>query len=239
MKGLPGEVYTVTLDDDQLVHQIIERSTKVRTVGIRSSEELLSRLEELHPIAVFVDIDFAGNKSGLDIIPSIRQAWPFCPIMVITDTPTEITIVRALNSGADDFIRKPLIPDEVNARFKLRINDAAQKAAKEVVVFGDITIDSAHRTVEGPLGKRFASPIEVNLLACLANTEGSIVEKDGLKMRCWGQIKVTDNALHRKLHAVRQLLRDVSSAVVIETKYGVGFYLKDLGQDYQELDVAS
>ncbi|RYZ60331.1 MAG: response regulator transcription factor [Proteobacteria bacterium] len=239
MKGLPGDAYTVTLDDDQLVHQIIERSTKVRTVGIRSSEELLSRLEELHPIAVFVDIDFAGNKSGLDIIPSIRQAWPFCPIMVVTDTPTEITIVRALNSGADDFIRKPLIPDEVNARFKLRINDAAQKAAKEVVVFGDITIDSAHRTVEGPLGKRFASPIEINLLACLANTEGSIVEKDGLKMRCWGQIKVTDNALHRKLHAVRQLLRDVSSAVVIETKYGVGFYLKDLGQEYQELDAAS
>ena len=58
-------------------------------------------------------------------------------------------------------------------------------------------------------------------------------------MRCWGQIKVTDNALHRKLHAVRQLLRDVSSGVVIETKYGVGFYLKDLGSDYQELDVAS
>ncbi len=239
MKGLPGDAYTVTLDDDQLVHQIIERSTKIRTVGIRTSEELMARLEELHPIAVFVDIDFAGNKSGLDIIPNIRQAWPFCPIMVVTDTPTEITIVRALNSGADDFIRKPLIPDEVNARFKLRINDAAQKAAKEVVVFGDITIDSAHRTVEGPLGKRFASPIEVNLLACLANTEGSIVEKDGLKMRCWGQIKVTDNALHRKLHAVRQLLRDVSSAVVIETKYGVGFYLKDLGEEYQALNVAS
>ena len=123
-------------------------------------------------------------------------------------------------------MRKPLIPDEVNARLKLRMADAAQKAAKEVVEFGDIIIDSAHRTVEGPAGKRFASPIEINLLSTLANTEGSIVEKDALKMRCWGQIKVTDNALHRKLHAVRQLLRDVTGNVVIETKYGVGFALK-------------
>ena len=45
-------------------------------------------------------------------------------------------------------------------------------------------------------------------------------------MRCWGQIKVTDNALHRKLHAVRALLKDISYNVVIETKYGVGFSLK-------------
>ncbi len=239
MKGLPGDAYTVTLDDDQLVHQIIERSTRVRTVGISNSDELLARMGDLHPVAVFVDIDFAGNKNGIDIIPTIRQAWPFSPIMVVTSTPTEMNIVRALNSGADDFIRKPLIPDEVNARFKLRMNDAAQKAAKEVVVFGDITIDSAHRTVEGPLGKRFASPIEINLLACLANTDGTIVEKDAMKVRCWGQIKVTDNALHRKLHAVRGLLRDVSSAVVIETKYGVGFYLKNLGEDFQEMDKAS
>lgn len=237
MKGLPGDTYTITLDDDQIVHQIIERSTKIKTIGMRDPEELLAKMNELHPVAVFVDINLGTGKTGLDLIPTIRQAWPFCPIMVITGTPAEHSIVKALNSGADDFIRKPLIPDEVDARFKLRMSDAAQKAAKEVVEFGDITIDSAHRTVEGPLGKRFASPIEINLLACLANTEGAIVEKDGLKMRCWGQIKVTDNALHRKLHAVRQLLRDVSANVVIETKYGVGFYLKHHG--HQQLDAAS
>ncbi|MCX6128928.1 MAG: response regulator [Proteobacteria bacterium] len=239
MKGNSTDTYTITLDDDAMVYQIIERSTKIRTLGMKDPEELIARLDTLHPIAVFIDIHLGHSRTGLDILPNLRAAWPFCPIMVITGTPAETTIVKALNSGADDFIRKPLIPDEVDARFKLRMADAAQKAAKEVVEFGDITIDSAHRTIEGPLGKRFASPIEVNLLACLANTEGAIVEKDALKMRCWGQIKVTDNALHRKLHAVRQLLRDVSESVAIETKYGVGFYLKYLGQDHQHLDVAS
>jgi DNA-binding winged helix-turn-helix (wHTH) protein len=37
---------------------------------------------------------------------------------------------------------------------------------------------------------------------------------------------VTDNALHRKLHAVRQILKDVTDRVYVETKYGVGFTLK-------------
>lgn len=226
MKGNPEETYTITLDDDAMVHQIVEKSTKIRTIGIQDPQELVSKLEDYNPVGVFVDIHLGNSRSGLDILPSLRSHWPFVPILVITGTPTEQSISKALNSGADDFVRKPLIPDEVNARLKLRMADAAQKAAKEVVEFGDIVIDSAHRTVEGPFGKRFASPIEINLLATLANTEGSIVEKDALKMRCWGQIKVTDNALHRKLHAVRQLLKDISPNVVIETKYGVGFSLK-------------
>lgn len=226
MKGNPEDTYTITLDDDVMVHQIIEKATKIRTIGIQNPQELLSKLDDFHPVGIFVDIQLGTNKSGLDVLPTLRTQWPFCPILVITGTPTDLSISKALNSGADDFVRKPLIPDEVNARLKLRMADAAQKAAKEVVEFGDIVIDSAHRTVEGPHGKRFGSPIEINLLATLANTEGSIVEKDALKMRCWGQIKVTDNALHRKLHAVRQLLRDVSANVVIETKYGVGFALK-------------
>ncbi len=226
MKGNPEDTYTITLDDDVMVHQIVEKSTKIKTIGMQDPQELVAKLENYNPVGVFVDIQLGNGRSGLDILPTLRSHWPFVPILVITGTPTEQSISRALNSGADDFVRKPLIPDEVNARLKLRMADAAQKAAKEVVEFGDIVIDSAHRTVDGPFGKRFASPIEINLLATLANTEGSIVEKDALKMRCWGQIKVTDNALHRKLHAVRQLLKDISPNVVIETKYGVGFALK-------------
>ena len=84
----------------------------------------------------------------------------------------------------------------------------------------------------GPKGKRYASPIEITLLICLAHMEGAIVEKEALKVRCWGQIKVTDNALHRKLHAVRQLLKDVTENVIIQTKYGVGFALK-VAADYK------
>ncbi|MFW7381203.1 MAG: response regulator transcription factor [Oligoflexus sp.] len=226
MKGNPEETYTVTLDDDPMVHEIIEKSTKIRNLGFQTPQELIDKAEGLEPVGVFIDIQLGTERTGLDLIPHLRSFWPYCPILVITGTPTEQNISRALNSGADDFVRKPLIPDEVNARLKLRMADAAQKAAKEVVEFGDIIVDSSHRTVEGPHGKRFASPIEVSLLSCLAATEGSIVEKDALKMRCWGQIKVTDNALHRKLHAVRQLLRDISPNVVIETKYGVGFALR-------------
>ena len=220
------ESHTLTLDDDEMIPRIIENASKMKSFGFTDPKELLTNLDRYNPAGIFVDINLGMRDNGLDVIPELREAFPFCPILVVTSSPTEQSISRALNSGADDFVRKPLIPDEVNARLKLRMADSAQKSAKKVVDFGDITIDTAHRTIEGPYGKRFASPIEINLLATLANTEGNIVEKDALKMRCWGQIRVTDNALHRKLHAVRQLLKDLSAQVTIETKYGVGFALK-------------
>ncbi|MBQ48191.1 MAG: hypothetical protein CMP10_12215 [Zetaproteobacteria bacterium] len=226
----PESRYTITLDDDPMVHQIIEKSTKIKSHYFTNPDSLLQEVENYQPIAAFVDIHLEGAKTGLEIVPTLRATWPFCPILVITASPAEEAIINALSSGADDFVRKPIIPEELMARLKLRMEDSAQKAAKEVTNFGDISIDSVHRTVSGPKGKRYASPIEITLLGTLAHTEGAIVEKDALKVRCWGQIKVTDNALHRKLHAVRSLLKDVSEKVTIHTKYGVGFALKAEGE---------
>lgn len=221
------ENYTITLDDDPTVSRIIEQATKMKTHAFTTTRELLNNLEKLQPVAVFVDIELgSGDKSGLEIIPNLRRAWPFTPLLVVTSSPTESVITQAFLTGADDFIRKPLILEEVAARVKLRLDDSVQKVSKRVIDFGDIKIDSAHRTVSGPKGKRYASPIEISLLTNLAGMEGAIVEKEALKIRCWGQIKVTDNALHRKLHAVRALLKDVSDRVTIVTKYGVGFALK-------------
>lgn len=219
--------YTVTLDDDPMVQKIIEKSTKMKSIFFKDPDDLHAELDHLNPVAFFIDIHLGeAQRTGLDLVPLLRKKWPFCPLLIITSSPTQGSIAKALASGADDFIRKPIIPEELLARLKLRMEDSAQKAAKEVIDYGDISIDSVHRTVTGPKGKRYASPIEITLLTCLAHMEGAIVEKESIKVRCWGQIKVTDNALHRKLHAVRQLLKDVTDNVIIQTKYGVGFALK-------------
>ncbi len=218
--------YTVTLDDDPIVHQIIEKVTKRESKFFTDPRDLANAMTNLNPCAVFIDINLGSSQTtGLDLVPILRRQWAFCPILIITSSPAEHAIAKALASGADDFIRKPIIAEELQARLKLRLEDSAQKAAKEVVAFGNISIDSVHRTVTGPNGIRYASPIEITLLSCLANFDGKIVEKDSLKLRCWGKVKVTDNALHRKLHAVRSLLKDVSETVTIQTKYGVGFAL--------------
>ena len=50
------EAYTITLDDDVMVHQVVERATKIKTKGFVSGEDLVRQLDDLHPVGVFVDL---------------------------------------------------------------------------------------------------------------------------------------------------------------------------------------
>lgn len=104
---------------------------------------------------------------------------------------------------------------------------------EKFLTHGDISLSVSNRYLSGSLGNRYLSPIETSLMAILMDKKGSIATKDELKLHGWPAIKVTDTALHRKLHAIRDALRDVSDQVVLHTSFGIGFCLKDYSQRLQ------
>lgn len=226
MAGKSGNSYVVILDSDPKICKSIEKSLKCGCKVYTDPQLLLRDINNFCPIALFLDIKLISDGNGMDVIPGLRKSCPQSPIFIITDLSSQVNLVEAFREGADDFVNKPINPAEVKLRLKIRMEKMIKDSSVEVVEYGDICIDTIHRTISGPIGSRYASPIEVTLLSYLAKKEGEVVKKDDLKVRCWGQIRVTDNALHRKLHSIRSILRDVSDQVVIHAKYGVGFSLK-------------
>jgi two-component system KDP operon response regulator KdpE len=218
--------YTLTLDDDAMVGKVIEKVTGIRTVAFLSSKDLIERLGKLQPIAAFIDINLGLDECGLDLIPILRKQWINCPILVITGDPTEQAVGDALNSGADDFLQKPIRAKELLARLQVRLADYAERRARTTFQFGDVIADPAHRVIEGPAGKRYLSPIEMNLILCLWQGKGSIVPRAKLKKHAWAEIAVTDSALDRKLFEVRKALNDVSKSVSLKSHYGKGVRLE-------------
>ena len=213
--------------NDQLRHQIGKESSEISQFS--DSDFLLDAGANINPEAIYINFDGSYKKPLFEAVANIKDKWPFCPLILVTNNVSESQLPLTLASGADDFIKLPLDVAEIQVRQTVISERLTQKAAVQIVEFGDIVIDARQRTITGPKGKAIASPIEINLLNHLANSGGNFVKKEALKIHCWGQIKVTDNALHRKLHAVRQLLKEVSEDVIIRTKYGVGFTLS-----YQE-----
>lgn len=183
--------------------------------------------------AALIDFSSVASQEGAKQLAAfVHTKWPDAPIVAIVSDYTRSTSMAPLDFGIKDFVTKPLNLDELTIRLQLRIAQEREAAARSSVLFGDITVRSEARKLEGPTKSRLASPIEIGLIKILALANGEVVDKDALKINCWGQIKVTDNALHRKLHTVRRILKDVSPNVSIETKYGTGFYLSyksDLG----------
>lgn len=225
MQQLAGNQYVITLDDDPMISRIIEKSLSLRSLAFASLSDFKSRLPNIEPLAVFVDIHLANEQSGLEIVPQLRSRWPYCPIIVITADHADDCLVDAFRKGADDFLLKPVKPREVQARFQTRLAHLQERAAKSALQAGDVRLDTAHRVVTGPIGRQFLAPVETLLLAQLIKAKGTVVPKETLKREAWGPVRVSDNAFYRKLFELRRALEGVSSSVKIQSVYGAGLSL--------------
>lgn len=217
--------YTVTLDDDPIVQFIIESACGIPTVYFGSVEELRSKMGELSPDAVFVDIHLKDGSSGLEAIPLIKSHWRFVPILVMTADSSEDCLGEALASGADDFIRKPLNSREILARVQARMLEQAKRLEAAQRQIGDVNVDCVHNIIGGQKKQRHLSKADLQLFLALADAHGTIVARDSLKRMGWGTINITDKALDRKIHIIRDALQDVSKNLRIDAVYGKGFRL--------------
>lgn len=218
--------YVLVIDDDESVAVTIEGILDMPAKWIKNAEEARKLELDVAPYAVFVDIDLDSPVDGIEILPDLRRIVGKCPVLVITGTAKEQNIMNALTNGADDFMTKPLSPEELVARVNIRIQDWNEKITKDVVAFGDVELNIPNRHLVGPVADVYVSPIAASIIAHLSQSGHKFVSKDNLKKYCWGDFKVTDNALHRKLHSVRQYLKNVSDTVQVQTKYGVGLRLE-------------
>lgn len=218
--------FIVTLDDDPSVSRLLEKATGLRSVNFTTGRELCAVAEKMSPLAAFVDIHLGTEENGLEVITTLRQKWPYCPVIVVTADPKDEALESAFKMGADDFVLKPIRPKEIQTRFQTRLTQLQEKANNHSLMVGDLTLDTAHRTVTGPLGRHFLAPVETLILAQLIKAKGTVVPKEVLKREAWGLIQVSDNAFYRKLFELRRALKGVTTGVRIQSVYRSGLSLK-------------
>lgn len=163
------------------------------------------------------------DDDGVELCGRLRQLSP-APIVVVTARDTESDRVRALDSGADDYIAKPFGFAELLARMRAVLRRSRPGDERGLLRHGPLSIDLAGRRVvldDEPIaltGKEF------DILACLAMEPGRVVTREEIFDHAWdvnwyGPMKVLD--VH--IAALRRKLGDPS---LIETVYGRGFRLR-------------
>ena len=217
--------YTITLDDDPQIHKIIARITNISSLPFNVPDKLLSRAKSYSPSAVFVDVNLDVGVSGLDYLSEMRRLWPFVPIFVITSDPNHELIGRALAYGANDFIRKPLEPNELRARLQSRLTEMREKQGIEELALNDLTFNARLGTIRKAEKVAHLAPLESELLLYLARHLGLGAQKEALRQYLWGEVKTSTNSLDKKISNLRKALKDCQSEVEIETTYGGGVSL--------------
>ena len=166
--------------------------------------------------------------SGLDYIERVSNALPGLAILVVCRPVQVADRVRALRSGADDWITKPCHPEELIARIQAvmrRRRDRRVPLEDEPHHAGELTIrpDQFDAYVgDEPAG---LSRKEYELLRQLASAEGRVLERELIYQRVWGYTMVRgDRSVDVFVRKLRNKLERISPGWrYVHTHFGVGY----------------
>lgn len=168
--------------------------------------------------AVVLDLGLP-RLDGLSVLRRWREADRAMPVILLTARDSWTEKVAGLNAGADDYLAKPFVMAELIARLNALIRRAAG-VAKPELVFGEVRVDTAARTVMRKGAAVRLTAMEYGMLAYLALNAGRPVSKTELTEHLYAQDFDRDsNTLEVIAGRIRRKLGDG----LIETIRGQGY----------------
>ena len=208
-----------------LEHGLAERGHVVQTTGtgVAGLEAVLGESPDL----VLLDLGLP-DVDGLTVIGMIRAASSV-PIIVITAVDDDPTMIRALDSGADDYVVKPFRLDQVTARIRAVMRRTRRGASPEPIQVGELVINAPTRTATLAGEDLQLARREFDLLLALAGRAGEVVSKRTLLAEAWQQADGgSDRTVDVHLSWLRRKLGETAAEPrYLESVRGVGVRLVD------------
>ena len=210
-------------DDEPDILEIIQynlQSEGYEVVTAKNGNEAIDQARRFNPDLIILDIMMPG-KNGIEVCNILRMQPAFNDTLIIflTALSDEGTEVKGLETGADDFITKPISPkvlvSKVNALFR-RIN----KEDTGTLQIGDLIIDREKYMVNYQGNDIILARKEFELLALLAGKPGKVFLRNEILNQVWGtEVIVGDRTIDVHIRKVRQKL----NLDCITTVKGVGY----------------
>ena len=158
---------------------------------------------------------------GIDVLAAVRRAGVTLPVLVLTARDGVPDRVRGLDTGADDYVIKPVDLDELAARLRALVR-RAHGQVQERLLAQDVVLDPAARSVTQAGVAVTLATREFDLLQVLMLGAGRVLSREQIEQQLysWGK-EVESNAVEVHVHHLRRKL----GAGLIQTVRGVGYML--------------
>jgi response regulator receiver domain protein len=165
------------------------------------------------------------EKDGLSVIKDLRANKNNIPILVLTAKSSTDDKVECLLAGADDYVTKPFVLEELLARLYVMTRRKNQ-LVPNIVEFGDLRLDKFNHTLNKDENSLALSMKEYQILEALFNNTEGIVDKAVLLQRVWGNDADTYyNSVEVYISFIRRKLEALNSNVVVKSIRNVGYKL--------------
>ncbi|MCX7238956.1 MAG: response regulator transcription factor [Burkholderiales bacterium] len=210
-------------EDDSLLGDGLQaglRQLGFQVDWVRDGEAAERELRAQAYAAAVLDLGMP-RKDGLAVLASLRQSRIATPVLILTARDTVPERVRGLDTGADDYVVKPVDLHELAARLRALVR-RSHGQPQEMLTVQDVVLDPAARTVTQADAPVPLSTREFDLLQAFMLSAGRVLTREQLEqsLYSWGR-EVESNAIEVHVHNLRRKL----GAHLIHTVRGVGYML--------------
>lgn len=216
------------VEDDDSIREIEEFALKNvghKVLGYPDAKSLYKQMDEVIPDLLLVDI-MLPDENGNEIVRKLRKNADTkrLPIIMVTAKTTELDLVKGIEDGADDYIKKPFSVMELISRVKALIRRTQPEEVKLMELDGLILNNEKHEVrVDGKLIDLTFK--EYELLQTLLINRGIVLERDRIMELVWGVLYEGESrTLDMHIKTLRQKLGDYGSR--IRTVRNVGYVIE-------------
>ena len=216
------------VEDDSNIREIESIALKNSGYQVQTFEtakEFYRKLEERVPDLVLLDV-MLPDESGYDIVKKIRKKPTLkkLPVIMVTAKTQEIDMIKGLDDGADDYIKKPFSIMELISRVKALLRRTSAEDTK-LLVLDELRIDHERHAVY--VGEKAVELTfkEYELLRLLVSNVGVVMSRENIMIHVWGtDFEGESRTVDMHIKTLRQKLGDMGTR--IKTVRNVGYVIE-------------
>ncbi|PXV96063.1 DNA-binding response OmpR family regulator [Lachnotalea glycerini] len=167
------------------------------------------------------------KMNGFDVVRALRKAKVSTPVILLTAKDEVIDKITGLDSGADDYLTKPFVPDELLARIRALTRRQGEVVMNELS-FSDLTLNLSMYMLQKDGKSIHLGHKEFEVMRLLITNPAMVVSKDEMISKIWGmESDAEDNNVEVYISFLRKKLQYLGSKVNISTQRKIGYFLEE------------
>jgi two-component system KDP operon response regulator KdpE len=216
----------LVIDDESQIRKLLEITLEANGYKLLfavNAKEGITMAASHQPDMILLDLGLP-DEDGQVVLKQLRD-WYHNPIIILSVKSTEEEIVKALDSGANDYLTKPFRTQELLARIRTALRGNFNQSQEPIIAFGPITVDFVSRVIKmnGELLKLTAT--EYNLFTLLLKNDGRVLTHQYILKEIWGNSYADQTQYLRVFVAQlrKKIEEDPNRPRYILTESGVGY----------------
>lgn len=215
----------LVVEDEEKISRFLRDSFEAEffAVDIAEDGERGSYFARTNEYDLVVLDNMLPKKDGLQVCQEIRASGKTMPILVVSVKTDTMDKVDLLNAGADDYLAKPFVLEELLARVRALMRRPSA-IESDILVVEDVVLDTKNGTATRDGRDLLLTRKEFMLLQYLMRNEGIVLSRGMILEHVWDMsVDIFSNTIESHILSLRKKLGDMGKDRLIQTISGRGY----------------